>query len=173
MVFRDWLQAVGKLAYVQGKDRPQVKCILCAIRDNDERVTSLKVYEDQIVFVCLNLYPYNPGHLMVVLNRHVFQFTDLTRMEVEHTFRTIQGLQRLLEALYKPHGFNIGMNQGKTAGGSIDHIHFHIVPRYNGELGYIDIVGETRVVPEGISSVREKISKNIKEFLTESFYNEF
>ena len=76
-MFEKWLKAIGKLDYVQGKDRPDVECILCSVRDNDEKVKSLKIYQDDIVFVVLNLYPYNPAHSMVVPNRHVQKFSDL------------------------------------------------------------------------------------------------
>lgn len=165
--------ALGKLDYVQGKARPDVKCILCSVRDNDERVVSLKIYHDNILFISLNLYPYNPGHLLIVPNTHLTKFTDLTREELIHISRTIQGVQMLLDDLYNPKGYNIGINQGKIAGGSIEHIHIHIVPRYSSELGYIDIVGKTRVVPEGLDSVKKKLEKNIERFLNKDFYEDF
>ena len=159
--------------YVQGKSRPKVDCILCAVRDNDERVVTLKIYEDDLIFISLNLYPYNPGHMMIIPNRHVISFLELTKEEVVHINRTIQGVQLLLDDLYTPKGYNIGINQGLVAGASIKHLHIHIVPRYSGELGYIDIVGKTRVVVEGLDSVKEKLIQNIHKFLNKEFYNNF
>jgi len=173
MVFKDWLQALGKLDYVQGKSRPKIDCILCGVRDNDDRVVILKIYHDDLLFISLNLYPYNPGHLIVVPNRHLVSYIDLSKEEIIHISRTIQGLQMLLDDLYHPLGYNIGMNQGKIAGASIDHLHFHIVPRYGAELGYIDIVGKTRVLPEGLESVKKKLITNINKFLTKSFFENF
>lgn len=170
MAFENWLRALGKLDYVQGKNRPKVDCILCAIRDNNENVVSLKVYEDELSFVVLNLYPYNPAHVMVVPNRHITKYTDLTKEELLHNFRMIQGIQLMLDDLYSPRGYNIGMNQGRDAGGSIEHIHFHVVPRYGSELGFIDIVGKSRVVVEGLDSVREKLEKNIGDYLNKEFF---
>lgn len=167
------MQALGKLDYVQGKDRPNVDCILCAVRDNDERVTSLKIYEDDLCFIVLNLYPYNPGHLMVATSQHKTKFLELTRSEILHIFRAIQGLQLLLNDLYNPKGYNIGMNQGRDAGGSIEHLHFHIVPRYGSELGFIDIIGDTRVLPEGLGAVREKLENNINDYLTKEFFEDY
>jgi ATP adenylyltransferase len=167
------LRARGKLDYVQGKARPDVKCILCSIRDNDDKVVSLKIYYDQIVFISLNLYPYNPGHLMIIPNRHVLRFSDLTKEEIIHISRTIQGLQLLLDELYRPKGYNIGINQGKKAGASIEHLHFHLVPRYSSELGYVDIVGKSRVLVEGLDSVKQKLLQNIDKYLTKEFYNQF
>ena len=85
----------------------------------------------------------------------------------------IQGLQLMLDELYAPKGYNIGINQGSFAGGSIDHLHIHLVPRYGTELGFIDIVGETRVLPEGLDSVKKKLSKNVKKFLNKEFFDNF
>lgn len=172
-IFEKWLQALGKLEYVTGKEKPKVDCILCSIRDNDKRVKSLKVYEDNINFVVLNLYPYNVGHAMVCTTRHVAKYVDLTKEELIHISRTIQGLQLLLDELYSPRGYNIGINQGDCAGASINHIHWHIVPRFPSELGYIDIIGETRVVVEGLESVKKKFDENIGKFLNPEFYKNF
>jgi len=172
-IFKKWLRAIGKLEYVQGKARPNVECILCAVRDNDERVESLKVYHDDLAFVVLNIYPYNPAHLMVVPCRHITKYTELLKSEILHVFRIIQGLQFMLDELYNPKGYNMGMNQGKDAGASIEHLHFHFVPRYGAELGYIDIIGNSRVVPEGLDSVKKKIDANIKKYLNNEFFQEF
>ncbi len=150
-----------------------MECILCALRDDDERVVSLKVYQDEVIFIVLNIYPYNIGHLMVCLNRHVMNFTELTKEEISHVFRSIQGLQLLLNDLYKPHGYNIGLNQGKNAGASIDHIHWHVVPRFPSELGYIDIVGNTRIAVEGLDSVKKKIENKIDKYLNPEFFENF
>ncbi|MFX0032236.1 MAG: HIT family protein [Candidatus Hodarchaeota archaeon] len=158
---------------MQGKTRPNVECILCSVRDNHEDVVSLKIYHDKILFISLNLYPYNPGHLMIVPNKHITKFVDLTKEELIHIMRTIQGVQMLLDEIYNPKGYNIGINQGKIAGGSIEHLHVHVVPRYSSELGYIDIVGETRVVPEGLDSVKEKLEQNIKKFLNQEFFESY
>ena len=171
MVFKNWLQALGKLEYVQGKKRPDIDCILCGVRDNDERVVSLKIYHDSFLFISLNLYPYNPGHLLVIPNRHVNRFLDLNREEIMHITRAIQGIQLLLDDIYEPHGYNIGMNEGKIAGASIEHLHFHVVPRYGAELGFIDIVGKTRVIPEGLNAVKKKLEEKIPLFLNDNFFN--
>ena len=157
---------------MQGKDRPDVECILCAVKNNDERVVSLKVYEDGICFICLNLYPYNPAHSMIVPNRHILRFIELTKDEIVHINRAIQGFQLLLDELYSPKGYNIGINEG-IAGASIPHLHFHIVPRYGEELGYIDIIGKSRIVVEGLDSVKQKIESNIKKYLNKEFFERF
>ena len=147
-------------------------CILCAIKDNDERVTILKIYQDDLCFICLNLYPYNPAHSMVVPNRHVLRFIELTKEEIIHMNRTIQGLQLLLDELYSPKGYNIGINEG-IAGASIPHLHFHVVPRYGEELGYIDIIGQSRIVVEGLDSVKKKMESKIDKYLNKEFFETF
>ena len=167
------MQAFGKLEYVQGKSRPDVECILCSIKKNDEKVVSLKIYEDSICFVVLNIYPFNPGHLMCIPNRHITKYTELTKTELLHLNRTIQGLQLLLGELYNPKGYNIGINQGGSAGGSIDHLHIHLVPRFGEELGFIDIIGKTRVLPEGLDSVKKKLTQNINKYLNKEFFENF
>ena len=85
--------ALGKLAYVQGKARPNVECIFCAVRDNDERVVSLKIYEDSLCFIVLNLYPFNPAHLVIVTQRHITKFFDLNP-----AFNTFQKLSFFLSS---------------------------------------------------------------------------
>ena len=121
----------------------------------------------------MNLYPYNPAHLMIVTQRHLTKFIELTKEELVHITRAIQGIQLLLDELYNPKGYNIGVNQGRDAGGSIEHLHFHIIPRYGSELGFIDIVGETRVLPEGLDSVKIKLESNVQNFLNEKFFKNF
>jgi ATP adenylyltransferase len=136
-------------------------------------VVSLKIYEDKICFVVLNLYPYNPGHIMVIPSRHIPEYIDLTKGEILHINRAIQGLQLLLDNVYNPKGYNIGINQGHYAGASIDHLHFHIIPRFGSELGFIDIVGKTRVLPEGLESVKKKLENSIDKFLNDDFFKNF
>jgi ATP adenylyltransferase len=172
IIFKSWLRASGKLNYVQGKDRPNVECILCALRDNNKSIPALKVYEDELIFICLNLYPYNPAHSMIVPNRHITRFIQLTKEEIIRINRAIQGFQLLLDDLYNPKGYNIGMNEG-SAGASIPHLHFHIVPRYGSELGFIDIIGQTRTTVEDLNSVKQKIESKIQNYLNKSFFETF
>lgn len=110
---------------------------------------------------------------MIVTQRHIEKFLDLTKKELIHITRAIQGIQLMLNDLYNPKGYNIGMNQGRNAGGSIEHLHFHLIPRYGSELGFIDIVGQTRVLPEGLDAVKKKIEENIKKYLNKEFFVNF
>ena len=163
-LFKKHLQAQDKFDYVTGKAKPKVDCILCSIIKDSKEVKSLKLYQDGIGAVSLNLYPYNPGHLMVFPIRHVIDFRDLTDKEILHLSDLIKKSQNMLSELYNLEGFNIGMNIGNFSGASILHLHIHIVPRYKNELGYIDIIGKTRVVVESVSEVFEKLKKSAQKY---------
>ncbi len=105
--------------------------------------------------------------------RHITKFLDLNKEELIHITRMIQGLQLMINDLYKPTGYNIGVNQGRQAGGSIEHLHFHLIPRFGSELGFIDIVGKTRVLPEGLEEVKKKIDNKINNYLNKRFFQNF
>jgi ATP adenylyltransferase len=107
---------------------------------------------------------------VIVTQRHITKFIDLTKKELLHISRTLQGVQLLIDDLYNPKGYNIGLNQGRDAGGSIEHLHFHIVPRFGSELGFIDIIGKTRVLPEGLEAIKTKLEKNITKYLNKEFF---
>jgi ATP adenylyltransferase len=164
-LFPGHLLAVGKLNYAKGK-RPDVPCIFCAIKDQHPDVESLTVYEEKMLFICLNLYPYNPGHLMVIPKRHVESFEDLTEVERNRIFKVVMNCQQLLNDLFNPTGYNVGYNQGQYSGASISHIHVHVVPRYKSELGFIDIIGKTHIVVETAGNVFEKIKSRIHDFIS-------
>lgn len=162
-LFHHHLQAQGKLQYFRG-NRPNVPCILCAVRDNHPEVTSLKVYEEEGLFISLNLYPYNPGHLMVIPKRHVEKFEDLSDRERNRLFEVVILAQKMLQGIFHPTGFNVGYNQGAYSGASIEHIHVHIVPRYKTELGFIDIIGETKIIIQDVNTVYDLIQKDIAKY---------
>ncbi|KKL24830.1 hypothetical protein LCGC14_2411380 [marine sediment metagenome] len=101
------------------------------------------------------------------------KFLELSKEEMYHITRAIQGVLLLLDDLYSPKGYNIGINQGRDAGGSIEHLHVHIIPRYGSELGFIDIVGKTRVIPEGLEAVQKKLKEKINNYLNKEFFDNF
>jgi len=146
--FDSYLWIPSKAAYVKGDAKPQVECVLCAIRDRDERVKALEVWRGKLSVVVLNLYPYNPGHVMVFPKRHVEALRELGEDEALDIFRTVNLSITSLRHLYQPQGFNVGINIGSAAGASIEHLHIHVVPRYNSELGFVDIIGGGKVMIE-------------------------
>lgn len=135
-----------KLAYVTGK-KPD-GCILCLIRDNSPQVVNLTVYESEFFLVSINLYPFNPGHLMVYPRRHTVDVRDFTSAENHELPHVVNQTLSVLDRLYNPAGYNIGYNMGAAAGASINHIHMHIIPRYPRELGIADLLAGRRVLVE-------------------------
>jgi len=112
------------------------------------------------VYAVLNLYPYNPGHLMVVPFRHVPDYTDLTDSETVELAEFTQRAMRVARAVAAPHGFNIGMNQGVVAGAGIAaHLHQHVVPRWGGDANFMPVVGQTKVLPQLLGETRTMLAK--------------
>jgi len=115
----------------------------------------LLIARGDLVYAVLNLYPYNPGHLMVVPYRRVSELEDLTDPETAELMAFVQKAIRVMKAVSRPDGFNVGLNLGKSAGGSLaEHLHMHVVPRWSGDANFITIVGETKVVPQLLRDTR-------------------
>ena len=123
-------------------------CVFCIARTIGEG-KQLIVHEGQLAFVILNKFPYNGGHLMVVPQRHVAHLAGLEDAELSEMAKLTQLSERVLTEAYSPQGINVGMNLGRPAGaGSVDHLHIHLVPRWNGDTNFMTVVGEVRVLPE-------------------------
>ncbi|MCT7659606.1 HIT family protein [Mycobacterium deserti] len=119
----------------------------------------LVVARGETVYVVLNLYPYNPGHSMVVPYRRVAELEDLTADESAELMTFTQKTIRVIKAVSSPHGFNVGLNLGKSAGGSLaEHLHMHVVPRWSGDANFITIIGGSKVVPQLLRETRELLS---------------
>ena len=120
----------------------------------------LVVARGELVYVVLNLYPYNPGHSMVVPYRRVSELEDLTVEESAELMAYTQKLIRVIKAVSQPHGFNVGLNLGKSAGGSLaEHLHMHVVPRWSGDANFITIIGGAKTVPQLLRETRELLAK--------------
>lgn len=136
---------MDKIHYVKGK-KPQVDCILCAIRDSHPDVPDLCVYRDERFIIAMNLYPFNSGHLMIFPVRHIQEPGELTDDEVSRLHYLSTKAIKVLKEEFSPAGFNVGYNIGKGSGASIAHLHLHIVPRYDNEVGFLDVLAGTRVI---------------------------
>jgi len=133
-----------KLAYLKG-GKPE-GCILCLVRDGSDAVQSLVVHETALSMVSLNLYPYNPGHLIVFPRRHVNDIRQLTAEERADVDELSRLCLDVLDATHGPAAYNIGYNMGLVAGASIDHLHMHIIPRYPREIGITELLAGRRVL---------------------------
>jgi ATP adenylyltransferase len=145
-----------KFDYVRGK-RPQVECILCEVSSRRDTVDRLEVHRAELSVVTLNLHPYNPGHLMIFPKRHLTHPVEFTPAEVAETHRLQLLAFRVLEHLYRPAGFNVGYNLGRASGASIEHYHLHVVPRYEKELGFMDIIGGAKILVEDPVRTRDRV----------------
>ena len=151
----------NKMAYSRG-NRPAVDCILCAVVRKDPAVSNLTVYRCPGHFVTLNLYPYNPGHVMIVPEPHYLDVRELSDAEVLATHRLQSLTLRVLDRVYKPGGYNVGYNLGQSSGASIPHIHLQIVPRYGSEVGFFDILSDSRVIVEDPHVTRERLMEGFE-----------
>lgn len=159
---RRYLFNTEKLKYVQG-GKPNVPCILCAIRDNDPDVKSLEIARTDLTIVTVNLYPFNPGHLLVFPVRHITRIDDINDNEALDMHRMLCRCCSAINSEFSPSGFNIGYNLGQESGASIDHIHQHIVPRYKNEIGFLDVLADTRIVVADPLDVMERLKKRFNE----------
>ncbi|GID27172.1 HIT family protein [Paractinoplanes brasiliensis] len=142
-----------RLDYVTGEGRPD-GCPFC-LAPAEPEATSLVVARGELVFAVLNLYPYNPGHVMVCPYRHVADYTDLTDAETVEVASFTRTAMRVIRSISSPHGFNLGMNQGAVAGAGIAaHLHQHIVPRWGGDANFMSVVGQTKVLPQLLGETR-------------------
>ncbi|MEN6463604.1 MAG: HIT domain-containing protein [Syntrophaceae bacterium] len=142
----DIIYAQSRMEFIKG-EKPE-GCVFCkdSIRDDN-----LVLYENDRVFVIMNKYPYNTGHLLVIPRRHVSDLDELTEEEDLALMNATRLSARILKEKMCAQGLNIGMNLGKAAGAGIDdHMHIHIVPRWGGDSNFITTIGCTRVIPEDI-----------------------
>jgi len=144
---REHLYAVNKLDYARG-ERPKVDCILCSVIEKDPQVDNLEVHRTEHFVVSVNLYPYNPGHLMIVPHRHIEWPHELTDTEVLAMHHLQNHVIKVTQSVYPASGFNLGYNLGPNGGGSIKHLHLHLVPRFKNEQGFMATVCGTQIMVE-------------------------
>jgi ATP adenylyltransferase len=145
-IWSPWRMAYIQAAKEQGEDGG---CIFCDLPAHGDDARTMILARGKLAFVIVNSFPYNPGHLMVAPFRHVGAFTSLEAAELADVDSLMARSIRALEQEMEPHGYNIGMNLGRVAGAGIpDHVHWHLVPRWNGDTNFMPVVGQTRVLPE-------------------------
>jgi ATP adenylyltransferase len=143
-------------------------CVFCVAQSIDEG-RQLLVHEGTLAYVILNKFPYNAGHLMVVPQRHVASLALLERAELNEMALLTQLSERVLMEAFTPQGINVGMNLGRPAGaGIVDHLHMHLVPRWNGDTNFMTVVGEVRVLPEELAATADRLRPIFKKLSTTS-----
>jgi ATP adenylyltransferase len=152
----DHLYTPWRMAYIRGEKKPVQGCIFCnLLNDTSERqVVARSIH----VFVTLNIYPYNNGHLMVVPYQHVESPEMLDEPTLIDIMRTTNHALAVLRKAYNPPAFNLGANIGAAAGAGIaEHYHFHIVPRWNGDASFMTTIGSTRVIPDTLDNTYNEL----------------
>ena len=135
----------------------------CSVRCDD-----YIVYEGKKCFVMLNRYPYVNGHLMIIPERHLDDISELTAEERREIFALLDTAVKVLKDAMSPNGFNVGMNLGKAAGAGIaEHVHVHVIPRWEGDTNFMSVVGNVRVVPEDLATTAAKLAPLFKKYSQE------
>ena len=148
--------APWRMEYIQMKKADG--CILCEEPRQDSDATNHILFRGDKNFVIMNSYPYNSGHLMVVPYRHIATLEELTDEERNEHFDIVSRGIKVLRQVFSPAGFNLGINIGKVAGAGIeDHVHTHIVPRWQGDTNFMPVISDVRVVPEALAETYKKL----------------
>jgi ATP adenylyltransferase len=142
------LWAPWRNEYIQNADKVK-DCILCFKPRTKPDEENLILWLGRYAFVMMNRYPYNSGHLMIAPRRHIAAVERLTRAESGELFALLQQAILILKQEYEPHGFNVGLNLGRVAGAGVeDHLHIHVVPRWNGDTNFMPVTGQAKVISE-------------------------
>jgi ATP adenylyltransferase len=148
------------------KEKKGKACLFCTMKKNKKaEKENLLVWRGKHCFVVMNRYPYNSGHVLVVPYKHTADFLDFTPEEYAEIMETVSRCIRALRAVSKPEGFNFGANIGRVAGAGVDkHIHFHVVPRWNGDANFMPVLADIKVVSERIEKTRTALAEQFQKF---------
>ena len=148
------------------KEREKLKkysCVFCEIVKENKEIPHKIIHRGKKCMVIMNMYPYNTGHLLVIPKRHVVDIDELEKEEVEELADLVIKSKKLLDKALNPKGYNIGVNIGFSAGASIEHLHVHIVPRFERDFGFMEVISSTKVLPASIDEVYSNLMKHYRE----------
>ena len=133
-------------------------CVFCRMIEEEKDKENYIFIREQHCFSVLNIYPYNNGHMLIVPNRHVSDLSQLEKEEREELFDLLEKTKSCIEKVLKPAGYNIGINLGRAAGaGFPKHLHIHLVPRWMGDVNFMAVTGNTKVISDSLESLYEKL----------------
>ncbi len=151
------LHAYWRMEYIEAPKAPTGRRPFSELPALGDDRAALIVHRSALSYLMLNRFPYNPGHLLVIPFREVADLTELTSEENADLFRTLTFGELVLREALRPDGFNVGFNLGSAAGGSIAHLHGHIVPRWAGDNNFMPVLGQTRVLPQALEALWDKL----------------
>jgi ATP adenylyltransferase len=156
---RDVLFRPDRLKYVR-KLIPQVGCVFCTAAEAEKSLETLCIYKTKHSMVILNKYPYNSGHVLILPIKHKGSMLELSQAEFSDLHETLKTTMEALTEMYRPEGINVGLNHGKVAGaGMPDHLHYHMIPRWAGDLNFFPLISETKVVVETLEQTYDRLKK--------------
>jgi ATP adenylyltransferase len=150
------IHAPWRINYILGP-KPD-SCVFCLPESADEDEARFVLHRAEHCFVIMNIFPYSSGHLMVTPYRHVSTITELNVPELHEIMEYVQNCTSVLQQAFNPHGINIGVNIGEAAGAGIrEHLHVHLVPRWNGDHSFMAVMAETSVLPEHLRRTYDRL----------------
>jgi ATP adenylyltransferase len=162
------LWAPWRMAFISPKETPTPGCIFCmqpaANRDDEYHI----IYRGELCYMMLNKYPYNNGHLMIAPFLHVGSISHMDAPTLAELMAQAQLALKALRLVMNPDGFNMGINEGKVAGaGYAEHMHYHIVPRWNGDTNFMPVLADIKVIPEHLDAVYQKLKDAVAQVKSE------
>jgi ATP adenylyltransferase len=152
------------MQYIQGIDKKECGCVFCSKPAENSDRENLILFRGKKAFVLMNLFPYNNGHLMVIPYEHTSDFLTVDQETSAEMWELLKLSKKVLTTAFNPDGFNIGMNIGRAAGAGIDqHIHLHIVPRWNGDTNFMPAIGETKVISQALVDTWDILAAHFKK----------
>jgi ATP adenylyltransferase len=152
--------APWRMKYILKARNEKEKCIFCEIPNEKKDEENYLIKRGKLAFVLMNIFPYNNGHLMIAPYKHTPSLQNLSEEELLEMMKLVVESEKALKALLSPDGFNIGLNIGRVAGaGFEEHVHIHIVPRFNGDTNFMPIVANTKVISESLMETYKKLKE--------------
>ena len=165
---RDILFRPARLKYVRKLIQTQ-ECVFCSSANNPISAKTLCVYKTKYSQIVLNKFPYNSGHVLVLPLDHRGQIFDLSEKAYFDLHQTLKIAMQAVQNIYQPSGFNTGMNHGSTGGAGIpNHLHYHVIPRWNGDLNFFPLIAETKLVIETVEKSYKNFQKYFKQFKSQA-----
>ncbi|MCM8771638.1 MAG: HIT domain-containing protein [Candidatus Omnitrophica bacterium] len=160
MNFRDIIWAPWRIGYIIKVKKN--KCFLC--ESVNLKKNKYVVYKGKNNFIIMNIFPYNNGHIMLAPFRHIKEIEDLKEEEINELILLLQKSVKVLKKILNPEGFNIGLNLGKVSGAGLeDHIHIHIVPRWQGDTNFMPVISNTKIIPQSLDQLAKILKKEFKK----------